>query len=136
LIIIIEYLIMSYKELIAQLGLTEHIEGGYFKKTYCSPLSREGRSLMTVIYYMLCSDSPIDRWHTNKSDIVHFHHQGGSFRYFVLDPEDGSLKQYTLGQNIEKGDVLQLTVRGGTWKACYLLEGDYGLISESTTPGF
>lgn len=91
---------------------------------------------MTVIYYMLCKDSSIDHWHTNKSDIMHFHLQGGPLRYLVLDPQDGKLHQYTLGQDISKGETMQLLVPGGTWKACYLLEGDYGLISEAVTPGF
>jgi predicted cupin superfamily sugar epimerase len=91
---------------------------------------------LTVIYYLLSSESAIDHWHMNKSDIVHFHQQGGPIRYIVLYPHDGHLEQHTLGQNIAKGEVMQLAVPGNTWKACYLLEGDYGLISEAVSPGF
>lgn len=31
---------------------------------------------------------------------------------------------------------MQLMVPGNTWKACYLLDGEYGLISEAVAPGF
>jgi predicted cupin superfamily sugar epimerase len=119
---------MNYQEVVKRLGMIQHIEGGYFKETYRSPLEVNGRSLMSVIYYMLCSDSAIDHWHSNKSDIVHFHIQGSPIRYLVLHL-DGRLEEFTLGQELEKGHVMQLTVPGNTWKACYLLEGEYGLIS-------
>lgn len=31
---------------------------------------------------------------------------------------------------------MQLMVPGNTWKACFLLDGGYGLISEAVAPGF
>jgi len=34
-----------------------------------------------------------------------------------------------MGNDIEKGELLQLTVSKNTWKAFVLLSGDYGLIS-------
>lgn len=91
---------------------------------------------MTVIYYMLTNDSAVDTWHMNKSDIMHFHHQGGSIHYMFIDANDGHLEEYTLGKDIDKGEVMQLMVPGNTWKACFLLDGEYGLISEAVAPGF
>lgn len=31
---------------------------------------------------------------------------------------------------------MQLVVPGNTWKACHLLEGKFGLITEAVSPGF
>lgn len=90
---------------------------------------------MTVIYYLLTHDSAINHWILNKSDIMHFHLQGGPIKYLLLYP-DGRLEEHTLGQDIARGEVMQLMVPAATWKACFLLEGDYGLISESVAPGF
>ena len=67
---------------------------------------------------------------------MHFHHQGGSIRYMFIDAADGHLEEYTLGKDLDKGEVMQLMVRGNTWKACSLLDGEYGLISEAVAPGF
>lgn len=41
-----------------------------------------------------------------------------------------------LGPDLAAGQQLQLTVRGGVWKASHLPEGTYGLISEAVSPGF
>lgn len=57
----------------------------------------------------------------NKSDIVHFYHKGGPIRYYILFPEDGHLEEYTMGSDIDKGQVLQLTVVRNTWKSSILL---------------
>jgi uncharacterized protein len=42
---------------------------------------------------------------------------------------DGRMEENVLGQNIAKGEVLQLLVPGNTWKGCFLTEGEYGLTS-------
>lgn len=126
---------MNSKEVIEKLNLEAHIEGGYFRRTYQSPNQHNNRLFMSVIYYMLTSDSPVNHWHLNKSDIMHFHLQGASIRVFLIYP-DGRLEEHILGQNIAKGEVLQVLVPGNTWKGCYLTEGEYGLTSEAVTPGF
>ncbi len=69
---------------------------------------------------MVTSDSPITKWHMNKSDIMHFHHKGGKLRYLVIYPEDGRLEQHILSGNIDKGELFQLLVPGNTWKICFL----------------
>ena len=84
---------------------------------------------------MLTSDSPVNHWHLNKSDIMHFHLQGASIKVFLIYP-DGRLEEHILGQNIAKGETLQVLVPGNTWKGCFLTEGKYGLTSEAVTPGF
>ena len=129
--------------MIQLLDLQPHIEGGYFRRTYCSDQqcnlaqakSDVARALMSSILYLLTSDSPIGHLHRNQSDIVHYYQGGGSLCYWLLSPA-GELSQYYLGWHTPQGPQLQLTVPGGYWKASELVSGDWGLISEAVSPGF
>jgi uncharacterized protein len=132
---------MNKHDLIQQLSLVEHIEGGYFTETHRSKetlsTNREGqnRSLLTSIYYLLTDDRPIDRFHRNQSDIMHYFHCGSAITYLLLE-RSGKLTKVKLGLNFAQGEVAQLLVPGGLWKAAVLEEGEFGLIGEAVTPGF
>lgn len=132
---------MNKNDLIQQLSLVEHIEGGYFTETHRSEenlsTNRAGqdRSLLTSIYYLLTDDRPIDRFHCNQSDIMHYFHCGSAITYLILEPS-GKLNKVKLGLNFDRGEVAQLLVPGGFWKAAVLEEGEFGLIGEAVTPGF
>ena len=132
---------MNKHDLIQQLSLVEHIEGGYFTETYRSEelisSEREGnkRNLFTSIYYLLTDDRPIDRFHKNQSDIMHYFHAGAAITYLLIDPE-GKFTKVKLGLNFSQGEVAQLLVPGGYWKAAVLKTGEFGLIGEAVAPGF
>jgi len=125
--------------LIARLGLEAHVEGGYFRRTFQAdhrPMRNTPageRYAVTAILYLLCDDSPVDHWHVNRSDILHFHHLGGAIQYTLIWP-DGQLQETVLGA--AAGQQFQLAVPGGVWKAARLLEGEYGLLGEAVVPGF
>ena len=132
---------MNKHDLIEQLSLVEHIEGGYFRETHRSSetisTNRESkdRALLTSIYYLLTDDRPIDHFHRNASDIMHYFHLGSAITYLTIDPS-GKLTKAKLGLNFAKGEVAQLLVPGGYWKAAVLEEGEFGLLGEAVTPGF
>ncbi len=132
---------MDKQQLISKLSLGPHIEGGYYSRTYCSPLqtgladASKPRHLMSSIFYMLTDDSPIGHLHKNKSDIVHYFHAGSPLTYVILHP-DGNLETKVLGVDLDCGQQLQLVVRSGCWKASELKSGEFGLISEAVSPGF
>ena len=119
---------MNKQELIQQLGLIEHTEGGYFVESYRSDKSltteRAGgdRSLLTSIYYLLTDDRPIDHLHRNKSDIMHYFQVGSAITYLLVNPA-GKLEKIKLGLNFAAGEVGQLLVPGGYWKAAVLESG-------------
>ena len=132
---------MKKQDLIDALSLIEHVEGGYFRETYRSEemvsTEREGkeRNILTSIYYLLTSDRPIDHFHKNKSDIIHYFHAGSPITYLTINPS-GKLEKVKLGMNILKGEKLQLLVPGGYWKAAFLETGEFGLLGEAVAPGF
>ncbi len=124
------------------------MEGGYFRRSYCSDRSidsepdagvsdeKHSRPLLSSIYYMLTDDSPIGYFHRNQSDIIHYWHAGSSLHYTLISPQ-GEVSQHILGPSILDGnEQLQLTVAGGYWKASRLIQGEYGLLSEAVAPGF
>ena len=132
---------MNKHDLIKHLSLSEHIEGGYFAETYrCSQsisTARIGgdRNLLTSIYYLLTDDRPIDYFHKNKSDIMHYFQAGSAITYLTINPS-GELNKTKLGLNFAEGEVAQLLVPGGYWKAAVLEAGEFGLLGESVAPGF
>jgi len=129
------------QSIIETLQLTPHAEGGYFRRIYESekdfPIGpdRAQRKLLTSIYYLLTSDSPVGHLHENRSDIVHFFLGGGSLNYTLVSPQ-GEVSQTTLGTDIASGHELHLVVPSGWWKASELASGEYGLVSEAVSPGF
>lgn len=132
---------MNKQDLIQQLSLVEHVEGGYFSETYRASeemnTAREGstRAVMTSIYYLLTDDRPVDHLHLNKSDIMHYFQAGSPITYILVSP-NGQLSKVKLGMNITQGEVPQLLVPKGYWKAAVLESGEYGLLGEAVAPGF
>ncbi|MGD1896293.1 MAG: cupin domain-containing protein [Phormidesmis sp.] len=132
---------MTKQDLIEQLSLVEHVEGGYFSETYRAteemktPRVGGDRSVMTSIYYLLTDDRPIDHLHQNQSDIMHYFQAGSAITYILVDLE-GNLSRVKLGMAIADGEVPQLLVPKGYWKAAVLESGEYGLLGEAVAPGF
>lgn len=132
---------MNKQDLIKHLSLTEHTEGGYFAESYRSdltvPCDRLGgdRHILTSIYYLLTDDRPIDHLHRNQSDILHYFQAGSAITYLLVSPS-GELKKVKLGLDFARGEVAQLLVPGGYWKAAVLETGEFGLLGESVAPGF
>ncbi|MEL6552585.1 MAG: cupin domain-containing protein [Cyanobacteria bacterium J06621_11] len=132
---------MNKQTIIQQLSLVEHVEGGYFSESYRSSeqmeTAREGqqRSVMTSIYYLLTDDRPIDHLHRNQSDIMHYFQAGSPITYILVDLA-GTLSRVRLGLDFAKGEVPQLLVPKGYWKAAVLESGEYGLLGEAVAPGF
>ena len=78
---------MNKMSLIKDLDLKQHIEGGYFARTYESDKYIDDHELLTSIYYMLTNDSPVGHFHKNKSDIVHYFHLGSPIKYLTISPD-------------------------------------------------
>lgn len=90
---------------------------------------------MSSIFYLLTDDSPVGHWHRNQSDIMHYFHGGGALDYWLIDPA-GQLLHFMLGNQLDRGQQLQLLVPGGYWKATELVAGEFALLSEAVCPGF
>jgi predicted cupin superfamily sugar epimerase len=141
--------------LIDRLGLVPHPEGGYFREVYRSgaetmrsngetdprgALMRTdrqppGRNVLTSIYWLLDERAPVGWFCRNASAHVHYFHAGAGITYHVIRP-DGAQERHRLGADVTAGEVFQLVVEGGCWKAAELDRGGYCLIGEAVAPGF
>lgn len=130
-------------ELIRLLALEPHVEGGWYRRSFCSESALDietpggNRPLLTSIYYLLTTEHDTGAFHLNRSGILHYFHEGDPIHYSLIYP-DGHLQGIVMGGDLAAGQQLQLFVPGGVWKASRLSVGSlgYGLVSEAVAPGF
>lgn len=131
-------------QLIDQLALAPHPEGGYFKETYRSggyiagnaegPLPG-GRSYSTGIYFLL-GPGDFSAFHRIRSDELWHFYEGGPLHIFVID-EAGTLSLITLGRDIAGGQTYQAVVKAGHWFASAPAQpGQFSLVGCTVAPGF
>lgn len=141
----------SLQNIIDDLQLIGHREGGFFRETDRSPFtmavaeksshvpmnsqaagnnisvtSEMGtvtrRNYSTLIFYLLTPSSPIGKFHKNKNRIIHIL-QKGRGQYVLVYP-DGRVKSFKVGFNRSEGEVSQWVVPGGVYKASFLLSNE------------
>jgi predicted cupin superfamily sugar epimerase len=123
------------KELIEELDLKPHPEGGFYKETYRSVDSLEGeRSLMTSIYFLLTSEH-VSHFHRIKSDEHWYFHEGSSLTVHLLN--DKGHQELKLGSDLSTGEsfyhlVPKNTIFGSTVDN----QNGYALVSCVVAPGF
>jgi predicted cupin superfamily sugar epimerase len=93
-------------ELIEQLSLIPHPEGGFYKETYRSEttIGTSNRSVMTSIYFLLTHNN-CSRFHRIQSDEAWYFHEGDPLQVHTL--VDGIHRVFPLGMNFSF-DVVRL----------------------------
>ncbi len=130
---------------VEKLGLLRHPEGGYFAETYRAPASipagaLEGlfpgeRRFSTAIYYLL-EQGDFSAFHRIRSDELWHFYNGDPLDIFCFN-EQGELLQITLGNDPEKGEVLQAVVPAGCWFGSLPASGSrFSLVGCTVAPGF
>lgn len=124
------------QELIDQLGLHPHPEGGFYKETYRSETTIQGseRQIMTSIYFLLTGEN-YSRFHRITSDETWYFHEGNTLLVHTIEGETHTA--HHLGLANEAGEQPFLLVKGGTIFGSEVLgrEG-YALVSCAVAPGF
>ena len=126
-------------ELIQQLGLTPHPEGGFFACAYRSdgfvqPSDGRGtRRSFSAIYFLLV-EGTFSRWHRVCSDEAWHHYEGSSLDLFSAPPRGGKVRRRTLGSITPSAAPLHV-VPAGWWQAACPL-GPYALVGCSLGPAF
>lgn len=119
-------------DIIAELGMKPHPEGGWYAETFRDNLEVGGRSASTAIYYLL-KQGERSHWHRiDAVEIWHFY-AGAPLRLRLAD-DDGA-REIILGPGIAKGERPQGVVPRGTWQAAASL-GEWTLVGCTVAPGF
>lgn len=136
---------MTANQIIELLDLQEHPEGGYFKETYRSegviPNSAleskfvGDRNQSTGIYFLLTSEKFSAFHKINQDEMWHFY-KGTSLKLHTISSE-GNYSFIIIGNDLERGEVPQHTVKGGDWFAAEVItENSYTLVGCTVAPGF
>ncbi|WP_296698963.1 cupin domain-containing protein [Algoriphagus sp.] len=125
-------------QLVLELGLLPHPEGGFYKETYRSASSIKTpngeRNLSTVIYFLLTSNN-VSKFHRIQSDEHWFWHEGSPLTIHVLD--NGKHHQLSLGPLNSSGSNPQHLVQAKKIFGSSVDElGSYALVSCVVSPGF
>lgn len=121
-------------ELVRQLRLARHPEGGWFRRTFTHhDLGEGGRPLSSAILYLLPG---AERSHWHRLDAVeqwHFH--AGDPLVLQLSPDGRRGSTRLLGPDPFAGHEPQVVVPAGAWQAARSL-GTYSLLGCTVTPAF
>ena len=121
-------------DIISELQLLPHPEGGYFRETFRDAAENEGRSVGTAIFFLLRAGE-VSRWHkVDAAEIWHFY--AGSPLELGLADEDGkNARTETLGIDLANGELPQRVIPTGWWQQARSL-GDWTLVGCTVSPGF
>lgn len=128
---------MTAQEVIKALNLEPlTMEGGYFRRTYCSKAcTPEGKPMGTAIYYLLTPDS-FSRLHKLPTDEIYHFYMGDPVELTILTP-NGTGETVLLGNDLEKGMIPQFCVSENCWQGSCLAEGGaWALVGTTMAPGF
>lgn len=126
-------------DLIRQLALLPHPEGGRFAEFYRSPLqvlppdARGSRAAVTTIYFMLLAGEKA-RWHVVKSDELWHFYEGDPLELYTIDPESWVPGCVRLGPPATDSSPIRI-VPAGCWQAARTT-GEFTLAGCIVAPGF
>ncbi len=126
------------KDLINDLRLQAHPEGGYFREIFKSahkvqPLDKRSvRSALTTIYFLLTKGEH-GRWHRVKSDEAWHFYEGDPVEVYWIDGQD-VVHREVLGTDTSNAHPM-CVVPAGCWQAAKPL-GEYSLLGCTVAPGF
>lgn len=125
------------RELVAQLGLAPHPEGGFYREIFRSTDTVTGphgarRSALTVIHFLLPSGAHSALHRVTADEAWHFV-EGDPLELLWVTAGD-ELHRIRLGK-LSDDAVPAAVVPAGAWQACRPL-GAYALVSCDVAPGF
>ena len=124
---------MDADYIINYLKLTEHPEGGWFKETFQSKETSNGRSNLSMIYYLL-KENENSHWHrVTDADEIWLWHLGDPLLLSYSD--ERSTKEITLGPDFNNNEKLQAVIPKSIWQKAKS-NGAWSLVSCVVAPAF
>jgi hypothetical protein len=125
-------------ELIRQLALQPHPEGGFYRETWRSPARvsmhrRPERSALTTIYFLLAAGS-FSAWHRVQSDEVWHWHEGDALELLLAAPDFSTVQKLALGPVAAATEPMRCVP--ANWGQAARPLGEYTLCGCTVAPGF
>jgi len=127
------------RQLVRELGMEPHPEGGHFAELYRSPSrvtladGRGERSSVTTIYFLLAAGERA-RWHCVESDELWHFYEGDPLDLHCVDPGAWEAQILRLGPQADGMSPVHV-IRAGCWQAA-CTKGRYTLAGCTVAPGF
>ncbi|MEM7427724.1 MAG: cupin domain-containing protein [Pseudomonadota bacterium] len=124
---------LTADEIIAQLGLQSHPEGGHFRETWRADAPDGGRASGTAIYFLLKAGE-VSHWHkVDAAEIWHWY--AGAPLELSIAADGGRPQTSTLGPDLANGQYPQVVVPPQAWQSARSA-GDWTLVGCTVSPGF
>jgi len=125
---------LSAADVIAQLELRPHPEGGHYRETFRDKAcDANGRACSTAIYFLLARG---ERSHWHRVDAVEvWHYYAGAPLLLEIAHEGCSRHTVRLGPDVAAGERPQAIVPADAWQAAEST-GDWTLVGCTVAPGF
>lgn len=122
---------MTPDEIIEDLKLLPHPEGGHYRQTWIA--DNAGRPSGTCIYFLLRAGER-SHWHKVDATEIWLYHSGAPLVLSLSPDETGPAVDHLLTPNLAVGRP-QIIVPTDHWQSARST-GDYTLVSCSVSPGF
>jgi uncharacterized protein len=123
---------LSADQIIAELALLPHPEGGWYRQTWMG--TEQPRASGTAIYFLLKAGER-SHWHrVDAVEIWHFH-AGAPLRLSMAERATGPVQKAVLGADLQKCQRPQIIVPKDWWQSAQTL-GDWTLVGCTVSPGF
>ena len=123
---------MTADDIIAQLNLAPHPEGGFYRQTWAA--ENDGRPTGTCIYFLL-KDGEASHWHKVDATEIWHYYAGAPLILSISDIDEGPAVDHILGPDLAAGQAPQGIVPTGAWQAARTM-GDWTLVGCTVSPGF
>lgn len=123
---------MTADEIITQLDLAPHPEGGYYRQTWVA--ENEGRATGTCIYFLLKAGQA-SHWHAVDAVEIWHYYAGAPLVLSLAPTLDGPATDHMLGPDFDAGETPQIIVPEGHWQMA-ATSGDWTLVGCTVSPGF
>ncbi|EFL87999.1 cupin domain-containing protein [Ahrensia sp. R2A130] len=117
----------SVAEIVAQLDLAPHPEGGHFRETF---RDEHGTAILYLLEAGECS-----HWHRVMGSAETWHHLAGGPLALTLSPNGHDAEAHRLGKALAMGEMPQHTVPADWWQTAESL-GHWTLCACTVAPAF
>lgn len=124
---------MTADQIIEQLHLQPHPEGGWFRQTWVAAAGAGTRPSGTCIYFLLKAGES-SHWHRVDATEIWLYHSGAPLILSLAATDDGPAEDHHLGPDLNAG-APQIIVPENHWQAARST-GAYTLVSCTVSPGF
>ena len=123
---------MTPDEIIRELGMQPHPEGGHYVQIHEDARIVDGRPVCTSIYFLL-RGGEVSHWHRVDATEVWAYHAGAPLELSIW--EGGEVRRLRLGPDLLRGERPQGIVPAHAWQGARSL-GDWTLVGCVVAPGF